>query len=126
MMLRSISLVFAICALTVAAIPSMRDELFDRSGFVNIKLSLLSLVERQLAFQRSTGCPPWWSLPAATNSSNFFDGSDSVATPCRISIQSWPCATIGTEIWREFQGSKQISSKSNISEAHSSRAVMSR
>jgi hypothetical protein len=39
-------------ALTVAAIPSMRDELFDRSGLVNIRLSLLSLVERQLAFRR--------------------------------------------------------------------------
>jgi len=40
-------------AFTVAAIPSMRDELFDRSGLVNIKLSLFSFVARQLAFQRS-------------------------------------------------------------------------
>jgi hypothetical protein len=37
-------------AFTVAAIPSMRDELFDRSGLVNIKLSLFSFVARQLAF----------------------------------------------------------------------------
>src|ERR1700730_5109590 len=104
----------------------MRDELFDRSGFVNIKLSLFSFVERQLAFQRSTGFPPWRSLPPATSSSNFLDGSDNVATPCRISIQMWPCSIIGTEIWREFHGSKQISSRSNISDAHSSRAAMSR
>src|ERR1700704_2554218 len=93
-------------AFTVAAIPSIRDELFDRSGLVNIRLSLLSFVERQLAFQRSTGCPPWRSLPPVTNSSNFLDGSDSVATPWRISTQAWPCSTIGTEIWREFHGSK--------------------
>src|ERR1019366_1732626 len=73
-------------AFTVAAIPSIRDEFFDRSGLVNIRLSLLSFDVTQLAFQRRTGCPPWWSLPAVTNSSNFLDGSDSVPKPCRISM----------------------------------------
>ena len=46
-------------ALTVAAIPSMRDEFFDRSGLLNIRLSLFSFVDRQLAFWRRAGCPTW-------------------------------------------------------------------
>ena len=67
-------------AFTVAEIPSIREELLDRSGLVNIKLSLFSLAVTQLAFQRSTGWPPWWSLPDVTNSRSFFDGSD-IGTP---------------------------------------------
>jgi hypothetical protein len=96
-------------AFTVAEIPSIRDELRDRSGFANIRLSLYSLVVRQLAFQRKMGWAPWWSLPATRSSSRFFEASLSIANPCRISTQVNPFVTNDAEIWREFQGSKQIS-----------------
>ena len=46
-------------AFTVAAIPSILDECFERSGLLNIRLSLFSFAVTQLAFQRSTGWPPW-------------------------------------------------------------------
>ncbi len=45
-------------AFTVAAIPSMRDEFFDRSGLVNIRLSLL-LLSRQ-----ATRVPAQYRMPA--------------------------------------------------------------
>src|SRR5688500_19249485 len=109
-------------AFTVAEIPSIREELLDRSGLVNIKLSLFSLAVTQLAFQRSTGWPPWWSLPDVTSSRSFFDGSDSDANPCRISTQTCPSTTNAAEICREFQGSKQISCRSNTTAPHSIRA----
>jgi hypothetical protein len=55
---RGVLTIARMSVLPVAAIPSMLDELFDRSGFVKIKLLLLSFVERQLGFQRSTGFQP--------------------------------------------------------------------
>jgi hypothetical protein len=45
-------------AFTVAAIPSILEELVERSGLANIRLSFCFFAVRQLAFYRSTGCPP--------------------------------------------------------------------
>jgi hypothetical protein len=42
----------------VAAIPSILEELVERSGLANIRLSFCFFAVRQLAFYRSTGCPP--------------------------------------------------------------------
>ena len=63
-------------AFASAEMQSMRLVLFSRSGLANIRLSLRSIVARQLAFQRSTGCAPWWSLPRATVARIFLLGSD--------------------------------------------------
>ena len=50
-------------ASAVAEIPSILEVFFWRCGFANIRQSLLSLVERQEAFQRKIGWPPRRSEP---------------------------------------------------------------
>jgi hypothetical protein len=86
-------------AFTVAAILSMRDEFFDRSGFVNIRLSLLFFVVRATCVPAKNRVTAVVEL-ARHHQLQELRRSDKVATPCRISMPRCPSSSNGTEICR--------------------------